>query len=154
MPKGKKKPKSVSKTQKRLMGWALACKTGKQKNCPTSVQKVADTMKKSDLESMAKTKNGKLPEEIKERRILSFSSFVENIQYYEVPANNNLPMSVEEDGEVSSPWEDDEDFKKLLKDNGGVKGVIKKIGKLYKVNLSSYNTEEKLYMELKRFGLI
>lgn len=79
MPGTKKKATAKSKTQRRLMGWAQACKNGKSKNCPANVMKVADTMKASDLESMAKTKEKGKPEKVKsktESHILNFNDFV------------------------------------------------------------------------------
>lgn len=79
MPGTKKKPTAKSKSQRRLMGWAQACKSGKSDNCPSNIMKVADTMKASDLESMAKTKEKGKPEKVKpkkESRILNFEEFV------------------------------------------------------------------------------
>ncbi len=79
MPGKKKHPKSKSKSQRRLMGWAHACKSGEAKNCPANVQKVADTMKAGDLESMAKTKHKGKPEKVKpkkESHIMNFENFV------------------------------------------------------------------------------
>jgi hypothetical protein len=79
MPGTKEKPKAKSKSQRRIMGWAYACKTGKTDNCPPNVQKVSDTMKSNDLESMAKTKEKGKPNKVKpkkESRILNFEDFV------------------------------------------------------------------------------
>lgn len=77
MPGKKKHPKSKSKSQRRLMGWAQACKTGKSKNCPTNVMQVADTMKADDLESMAKTKEKGKPERVKkESHIVNYNQFI------------------------------------------------------------------------------
>lgn len=61
---GKKNKKATSKSQRRLMGWALACKQGKTDNCPSNVKKVIKSFDQfeGDLESMAKTKEKKLPE--------------------------------------------------------------------------------------------
>ena len=57
---------SVSKKQQRLFGWALACKSGKSKNCPPSVKKLADTMDANELEKFAKTSHKGLPEKVRE----------------------------------------------------------------------------------------
>jgi hypothetical protein len=57
---------AVSKTQRKLMGWAHACKTGKVKNCPPNIQKVAKTMSQKDLKKFAKTKEKTLPSSVKE----------------------------------------------------------------------------------------
>ena len=40
---------STSKTQQRLFGWALACKTGESDNCPTKVKNLADSMSEEEL---------------------------------------------------------------------------------------------------------
>lgn len=79
MPGTKKKPTAKSKSQRRLMGWAQACKSDKSDNCPDNVMKVADTMKAGDLESMAKTKEKGKPEKVKskkESRILNYTNFI------------------------------------------------------------------------------
>ena len=57
---------ATSKSQQRLMGWALACKRGEQKNCPPNVQKLADDMTESDLEKYAKTSHEGLPDQVEE----------------------------------------------------------------------------------------
>lgn len=62
--KDKKLPKSKSQSQRRLMGWAYACKTDKTENCPENIQALGDSMKIEELESMAKTKTKNKPERI------------------------------------------------------------------------------------------
>lgn len=75
----KKEVKAKSKSQRRLMGWAQACKSGKSEDCPLNVMKIANTMNSDDLESMAKTKEKGKPEKVKpkkESHILNFINFV------------------------------------------------------------------------------
>ena len=55
--------KVTSKAQRRLMGWAYACKTGKSTDCPPNVQKLADEMSLYDLKKAAETSEDDLPEE-------------------------------------------------------------------------------------------
>jgi hypothetical protein len=57
---------STSKTQQRLFGWALACKTGESDNCPAKVKKLADSMSEKELEKYASTSHEDLPETVKE----------------------------------------------------------------------------------------
>lgn len=52
--------------QQRIMAKALACKTGKSDYCPPKIQRIADSMSKSDLEEFAKTKHDGLPHRIRE----------------------------------------------------------------------------------------
>lgn len=71
---------SKSKTQKRLMSWALACKKGKAKNCPANIKKVGDSMTQKQLKDFTKTDYNELPD-IKENIITSFEKFNEEIVY-------------------------------------------------------------------------
>ena len=57
---------STSKSQRRLFGWALACKRDKNKKCPKSVRELADSMTEKELEDYAKTSEKDLPEKVKE----------------------------------------------------------------------------------------
>lgn len=57
---------SVTKSQQRLFGWALACKRGTTDNCPANVKKLADSMTEEQLEDFARTSHDKLPENIVE----------------------------------------------------------------------------------------
>ena len=57
---------STSKSQQRLFGWALACKKGESKHCPSNVKKLADSMSDEELEKYAATSHDKLPEYVKE----------------------------------------------------------------------------------------
>jgi 8-oxo-dGTP pyrophosphatase MutT (NUDIX family) len=68
---------SKSKSQKRLMSWALACKNGKAKNCPSNVQKVGDSMTKKQLKDYINTDYNELPDKI----ITSFKKYNEEIVY-------------------------------------------------------------------------
>lgn len=57
---------SMSKSQQRLFGWALACKRGTSDNCPNSIQKLADSMSENELEKYASTTHQGLPDSVKE----------------------------------------------------------------------------------------
>ncbi len=57
---------STSKTQQRLFGWALACKTGESDNCPTKVKNLADSMSEEELRKYAETSHEDLPDRVKE----------------------------------------------------------------------------------------
>jgi hypothetical protein len=57
---------SVSQSQQKLFGWALACKRGESKSCPSNVKKLADTMTDEELEKYASTKHDKLPKRVAE----------------------------------------------------------------------------------------
>lgn len=54
--------KSVSKSQQRLMGMALAYKKGELDNASDEVKKLANSMSMKDLEDYAKTKHDNLPD--------------------------------------------------------------------------------------------
>jgi len=71
---------SVSKKQQRLFGWALACKSGKSKNCPPSVKKLADTMDADELEKFAKTSHKGLPEKVRESLDRAIDATVELVE--------------------------------------------------------------------------
>lgn len=58
--------KSVSKSQQRLMGMALAYKRGELDNASDEVKNVANSMSTKELEKFAKTKHDNLPEEVDE----------------------------------------------------------------------------------------
>jgi hypothetical protein len=58
--------KSVSQSQQRLMGAALAYKRGEVTDVPDSVKKVADSMSEKDLEDFAKTKHKGLPDKVED----------------------------------------------------------------------------------------
>lgn len=78
-----KKSKVKSVPQRNLMGYAYACASGKLDNCPTRIQKVADSFLKKGkrkglaaLRQRAKTKHkGLSKERITESYILKFSLF-------------------------------------------------------------------------------
>lgn len=55
--------KSVSKSQQKMMGMALAYKRGEMDDVSPEVKKMADSMSTKDLEDFAKTKHKGLPEE-------------------------------------------------------------------------------------------
>jgi hypothetical protein len=57
---------STSKSQQRLFGWALSCKRGLSKDCPPSIQKIADSMSESELEKFAATSHEGLPDKVRE----------------------------------------------------------------------------------------
>ncbi len=51
-----------SKSQQHLMGWVYACKTGKEKNCPANIQKIAKSITTKAAKEFTKTKTKKLGE--------------------------------------------------------------------------------------------
>lgn len=73
---------SVSRSQQRLMGQALAYKRGEIKSKDLDpryaerIKKVAKSMTQKKLRDFAKTKHKKLPERVEERKILNFEMFV------------------------------------------------------------------------------
>jgi hypothetical protein len=74
---------SVSKSQQRLMGQAYAYKKGDLKSKdlnPEYVDDIKDLSKSMTLKKLkqyASTKHDKLPEKVKESRIMNFQSFKE-----------------------------------------------------------------------------
>lgn len=66
---------SKSIKQRRLMGYAYACKKGYAKNCPKYIMKLADSMSLKALKDYAKTKEDNLPL-YKESLILKFDEFI------------------------------------------------------------------------------
>lgn len=82
---------SVSKSQQRLMGQAYAYKTGelKSKDLNTKyadeIKDLAKSMTKKQLKDFASTKHSKLPNKIKESKIMNFESFNES---------NNLDIDI------------------------------------------------------------
>lgn len=85
---GSRKVKSVP--QRNLMGYAYACATGKAKDCPESIEKVAQSFLKrgkrkglQKLRKMAKTKHAGLsPVRISENKILKFKEFIVEELFY------------------------------------------------------------------------
>lgn len=72
--------KSVSKSQQRLMGFALSCINDRSKDCPENIKKVAKSFLKNKnglkkLKDFAKTKHYNLPERVEE--VMSFKKFNE-----------------------------------------------------------------------------
>ena len=57
---------SVSQSQQKLFGWALACKRGEMNNCPANVEKLANTMTDEELEKFASTSRSRLPKRVEE----------------------------------------------------------------------------------------
>jgi hypothetical protein len=55
-----------SKRHQRLFGWALSCQRGTSDNCPTRIQKLADSMSAEELEKFAGTSHKDLPESMQE----------------------------------------------------------------------------------------
>lgn len=74
---------SVSKSQQRLMGQAYAYKKGdlKSKDLNTEyaddIKDLSKSMTLKKLKQYASTKHDKLPEKVKESRIMNFQSFKE-----------------------------------------------------------------------------
>lgn len=77
---------SVSKSQQRLMGQAYAYKTGELKSKDLNpeyadeIKDLAKSMTKKQLKDFASTKHNKLPNKVKESKILGFQSFNESNQ--------------------------------------------------------------------------
>lgn len=76
---------SVSKKQQRLFGQAYALKNGSIKKSDLDpryaeeIQKLADSMTKKKLRDFAKTKHDKLPEKVKEKKVLDFRGFINSV---------------------------------------------------------------------------
>ena len=74
---------SVSKTQQRLMGQALAYKRGEVKAKDLNpayadeIKKLAKSMTEKQLKDFAVTKHKNLPEKVKESNVMTFDSFNE-----------------------------------------------------------------------------
>ena len=74
---------SVSRTQQRLMGQALAYKRGEIKakdlnpEYADEIKKLAKSMTEKQLKDFASTKHKNLPEKVKESNVMSFDSFNE-----------------------------------------------------------------------------
>jgi hypothetical protein len=75
---------SVSKSQQRLMGQAYAYKKGDLKSKDLNpeyaddIKDLAKSMTKKKLKDFASTKHDKLPNKVKESRIMDFKTFNEN----------------------------------------------------------------------------
>jgi 2'-5' RNA ligase len=67
---------AVSKRQRHIFGWALACKRGESNYCPKRIKKLSDTMSIKKLRDFAKTKEKNLPQHVTERHIMSYEEFV------------------------------------------------------------------------------
>jgi hypothetical protein len=73
---------SVSKSQQRLFGQAYALKTGEIKRSdldPRYAQEIAnlaDSMSAKKLRDFATTKHKRLPEKVKENKIMNFNTFI------------------------------------------------------------------------------
>lgn len=79
----KRKKGSSSVAQRKLMGYAYACATGKTKNCPKSIRDVAKSFTKKDKEEglkslrrFTKTKHANLPERVEEDVVIKFNEFI------------------------------------------------------------------------------
>lgn len=77
----------------------------------------------------------------------------ENMSHYEVEPHMSEPLK-DPTTSKSHLWKDDEDFIQLLKDQGGIKGVIRKMKKKYAVDYSDCEGKEDLYKMLKYDGFI
>ena len=60
--------KSVSQSQQKMMGMALAYKRGEMDDASPEVKKMADSMSMKDLEDFAKTKHKGLPKKVEEAK--------------------------------------------------------------------------------------
>ena len=77
---------SVSRTQQRLMGQALAYKRGELKLKVTNsyqkkIKKLSKSMTEKQLRDFAKTKHDNLPEKVDEMIIMTFEKFVYQIYH-------------------------------------------------------------------------
>jgi hypothetical protein len=78
---------STTKKKQRLFGWALACKRGTSKYCPTRIKKLADNMTEEQLRDFAKTSHKDLEENLRE----SLSTVIEaTIQLIEAELDIDL----------------------------------------------------------------
>jgi hypothetical protein len=78
----------------------------------------------------------------------------QNLKTYEVNPSMTDPLDSMERREGGEHWETDKEFRELLKDQGGLKGVIKKMKKVYDLNYSDCKNEEDLYQLLKSDNMI
>jgi len=78
----------------------------------------------------------------------------ENLQNYEVDPSMTDPLDDMERKERGEQWENDKEFKELLRDQGGLKGVIKKMKRVYDLDYSDCENEEDLYQSLKSDNMI
>ena len=82
---GKKEPKkAVSKSQRRLFGWAKACVEDKEKDCPKGIRKLGKNFKKEypkDLDKMASTKEKGLPNK-KENVNMNMNNYIKSFSNY------------------------------------------------------------------------
>ena len=53
---------ALSKSQRRLFGWAYAYMTGKTKNAPKKIKDIANNISKEDARDFARTSHDGLPE--------------------------------------------------------------------------------------------
>lgn len=108
-----RKVKSVP--QRNLMGYAYACATGRAKNCPEPIEKVAKSFLKGGkrkglqkLKKMAKTKHtGLSPVAISENKILKFKDFIVEELFYGIQEDDESAEVVQflyslSDNEVTS----------------------------------------------------
>lgn len=77
---------SVSRTQQRLMGQALAYKRGELKlkvnnSYQKKIKKLSKSMTEKQLRDFAKTKHDNLPEKVDEMIIMTFEKFVYQIYH-------------------------------------------------------------------------
>ena len=98
---------SVSKTQQRLMGQALAYKRGEIKakdlnpDYADEIKKLAKSMTEKQLKDFASTKHKNLPEKVKESNVMSFDSFNEAHKQIN-HKDQNLSKDMKKQGHVSS----------------------------------------------------
>ena len=73
---------------------------------------------------------------------------IDEISHYEVEPHMTEPIE-DPQGKIENHWEKDVEFQQLLKDQGGVKGVKKKMKKKYNFDYSDIKDENELYQKLK-----
>jgi len=82
-------PEVHSKTQRRLFGWAWACKKGYTDDCPEKIEKIAKNIEDESLRKAAKTKHRGLPEKVpnkkkkkkaNEMKLMKFGDFAKYLE--------------------------------------------------------------------------
>lgn len=73
---------------------------------------------------------------------------IDEVAHYEVEPHMTEPME-DPSGKVEDHWKKDVEFKELLKDQGGVKGIKKRMKQKYGLDYSKIDNEDKLFQQLK-----
>tara|TARA_R110000772_G_scaffold43995_1_gene101174 strand:- start:4318 stop:5064 length:747 start_codon:yes stop_codon:yes gene_type:complete len=73
---------------------------------------------------------------------------IDEVSHYEVEPHMTEPIE-DPQGKIENHWKKDVDFMELLKDQGGVEGVKKKMKKKYNFDYSDIENKDQLYQKLK-----